>query len=474
MLSIGALIQTAPAQTNSIAGIWQGTATIRDGAQIPGDNQHHRQQPQALKLALLNGPAEPPRVEAPASSVTFDGTHLIATYDYFARKLDATLANGTLTGTYGSVSAKSKTAPTPFTATRVARATDPAAASNAPDIHGSWWIETTSNKGESAWEFRVDPSTGKSPVIKTVIQRIDGDTGGLWGTWNGTSYTVSHFNAAGPAVYTVTPQPDGTLLVKSLLGGVHGSSPDLVARRADEARKEKLAAPTDPTQQTSVKDPSVPFTFSFPDLTGKTVANTDPEFRGKVVIVAVGGSWCPNCHDEAPFLVSLYKKYHAKGLEIVGLDFEQGDPETDTPRLKAFIAHYGIPYPMLVAGNTDQLAEKIPQGVNLNCWPTSFFLGRDGRVKEVHAGVRRPRQHRRPRGTRAQRHCPRRKSFSRSATWPKSPRFASGTTVAKVGPQPAPPSLQLRKKFFARKNRFAGRSANRRMKYGYHAVPNGI
>jgi hypothetical protein len=28
--------------------------------------------------------------------------------------------------------------------------------------------------------------------------------------------------------------------------------------------------------------------------------------------------------------------------------------------------------------------------VNLNCWPTSFFLGRDGRVKEIHAGFAGP------------------------------------------------------------------------------------
>jgi len=151
-----------------------------------------------------------------------------------------------------------------------------------------------------------------------------------------------------------------------------------------------LAAPTYPTQQTTVKDPNVALAFSFPDLSGKIVSNTDPEFRGKVVIVAVGGSWCPNCHDEAPFLVSLYKQFHSKGLEIVNLDFEQGDPETDTGRLKAFIAHYGIAYPVLTAGTTDQLAEKIPQGVNLNCWPTSFFVGRDGLVKETHAGFAGP------------------------------------------------------------------------------------
>jgi len=382
----------SPASPASIVGVWQGSATSHD-QQVPvtvrifGSGSGA-----ALKVAFLNGPAEHPD-ESAASSASFDGSHLVATYDYFARKLDVTLADGKLTGTYGSVSATSKSAPIPVALTRVPRLVDAAAAANPPDIQGRWEIVTHSVKGEAAWEFRVDPPSPKSPVIKTVIQRIDGDTGGLWGTWNGASFTVGHFNAAGPALYSVTPQADGTLVVKNLLGVARSGAPqtaDLIARRTEDARKQNLPAPTDPTQQTSVKDPSVPLAFSFPDVGGKTVSNTDAEFRGKVVIVAIGGSWCPNCHDEAPFLVSLYKKYHAQGLEIVGLDFEQGDPETDTPRLRAFIAHYGIPYPVLTAGTTDQLNEKVPQGVNLNCWPTSFFIGRDGLVKEVHAGFAGP------------------------------------------------------------------------------------
>ena len=59
-------------------------------------------------------------------------------------------------------------------------------------------------------------------------------------------------------------------------------------------------------------------------------------------------------------------------------------------RLRAFVAKYHIPYTVLLAGTRDQLAEKLPQGKNLNCWPTSFFLGRDGRVREVHAGFAGP------------------------------------------------------------------------------------
>ena len=93
--------------------------------------------------------------------------------------------------------------------------------------------------------------------------------------------------------------------------------------RADQARAKGLPQPSDPSRFTSVKDPTEPFRFSFPDLDGKIVSNTDPQFRGKVVIVSIGGSWCPNCHDEAPFLVELYKKYRSQGLEIVELSFEE-------------------------------------------------------------------------------------------------------------------------------------------------------
>jgi len=55
--------------------------------------------------------------------------------------------------------------------------------------------------------------------------------------------------------------------------------------------------------------------------------------------VTVGGSWCPNCHDEAPFLVELYKEFHARGLEIVGLFFEN-DPDLSVvrPRVLSFIS----------------------------------------------------------------------------------------------------------------------------------------
>ena len=375
--SIFLLVTSAIAQNpHTIVGTWEGNATVH-GQQVPirleiagsGSDLH---------AGLINGPES-----SPASSAAFNGDHLLLTFNYYAKTLDAKLNSAHLTGTFGTATTRFPVDLSPKT-TGAKRDGSPA-----QDVQGEWEIAVKSAKGESAWQLRVEPkkTTGE---VKAVIQRIDGDTGSLYGSWTGNSYRISHFTAAGPALYTLTPQVDGTLLVSNLLRADVNDQQNLVARRPAQARAAKLVGPTDPTEQTTVKDPSARFKFSFPDLNGNVVSNTDAQFDGKVVIVAIGGSWCPNCHDEAPFLESLYKQFHSRGLEIVNLSFEEADQLKDPTRLRAFISRYGLTYTVLLAGETEQLNEKIPQAVNLNCWPTSFFLGRDGRVREVHAGFAGP------------------------------------------------------------------------------------
>ena len=91
------------------------------------------------------------------------------------------------------------------------------------------------------------------------------------------------------------------------------------------------------------------------------------------------GSWCPNCHDEAPFLASLYRSHRGRGLEIVALAFEEADQLKNPTRVRGFIKQFGLEYPFLLAGTPEQAAEKIPQAVNLTTFPATFVLGRDGR-----------------------------------------------------------------------------------------------
>jgi len=208
------------------------------------------------------------------------------------------------------------------------------------------------------------------------------------GNYNDGKFVLNHFDGARAFLLNITPQADGTLAL-SLQGG-HQPAKSYVAVRAEEARAKGIPEPTDPEKHTRVKDPNEPFQFSFPDIDGKLVSSNDPRFKNKVVIVNITGSWCPNCHDEAPFLAELYRRYHALGLEIVALDFEEQEQLADKTRLRAFIKKYGIEYTYLIGGEPKELQAKITQAENLNSWPTTFFLGRDGTVRLIHAGFAAP------------------------------------------------------------------------------------
>jgi peroxiredoxin len=164
----------------------------------------------------------------------------------------------------------------------------------------------------------------------------------------------------------------------------------LVAYRPEVARAKGLPEPSNYQTHTTARDPNEVFTYSFRDTSGKVVSNDDPRFKGKVVLAIVTGTWCPNCHDEAQYLVQLYAKYHAQGLQIVALDFEEPDQQSSLKRVNAFIKQYHVPYTYLIAGEPSEMWDKVPQAVNLNTWPATFFIGHDGRVKATHAGFASP------------------------------------------------------------------------------------
>ncbi|WP_066098433.1 TlpA family protein disulfide reductase [Xanthomonas massiliensis] len=319
-----------------------------------------------------------------STAARLDGDHLQLRYDAFDRVLDLVhRPDGSLDGTYAAVNANSKAPRWKIAAKRAGA--EVAADSGAPDIDGLWVIPAQSRKAnEYAWRFIAHQEGGK---LSASVLRVGGDTGALTGTWKDGQFELANFSGTRAALATVRPahddQGNATLDValSDRTGFVH-----YVAYRPDVARKLGLPDVPDLAAHTGVRDPDEVFAFSFKDLQGNLVSNTDARFRHKVLLVDVSGSWCPNCHDEAPFLDELYRKYHAQGLEIVTLDFEDEDEYADPARLRAFVARYKPPFPVLLAGTTDQAQEKLPQAVNLDSWPTTFFINRQGKVAHVHSG----------------------------------------------------------------------------------------
>jgi thiol-disulfide isomerase/thioredoxin len=365
LLALAALPARVEAQ--SISGLWDASVVISGGIEVPfrfeiaGSGK-------AIKGSFFNGDEK-----VTSTTGSFENGALILSFDEYGTKVEATLKDGRLEGQY---SRGTRGAPYPFQAKRFAPA--PVGDAPIPAIAGLWNIQVgKSSKGEAAWQLIVRQSGAEASA---AILRVDGDTGTLTGTYRDGKFVLSHFSGARPLRLELTPASDGTLSV------VQNNDNPFTAVRADQARAKGLPQPSDPSRFTSVKDPTEAFRFSFPDLSGRVVSNTDEKFRGKVVIVSISGSWCPNCHDEAPFLGELYKKYRSRGLEIVSLSFEEEAQLKNPVRLRAFMKRYGIEYTVLIPGEPKELAERVPQGVNLSSFPTTFFIGRDGRVRAVHAG----------------------------------------------------------------------------------------
>jgi thiol-disulfide isomerase/thioredoxin len=134
--------------------------------------------------------------------------------------------------------------------------------------------------------------------------------------------------------------------------------------------------------------------FTFPDLAGKKVSLGDARFKGKVVIVQMLGSWCPNCMDETSYLVNYYKKYHSKGVEIIGLAYERTtDFKKSVPTLTQLKNRFNITYPLLITGYTPGKGDpqkSLPMLADYKGFPTTVIIDKKGDVRKIHTGFSGP------------------------------------------------------------------------------------
>ena len=223
------------------------------------------------------------------------------------------------------------------------------------------------------------PQSGSE--VSGAILRTSGDSGTLTGEWRDGRLTLSHFAGERPLLFEARLNGNGTLDITLDRRFTYR------AARTTQLAGKGIPTPPDLAQFTGVKDPRAPLRFSGVDIDGRPVSQSDPRFRGKVVVLTIGGTWCPNCHDEAPFLSALDNEFRAKGLQVAGLFFENdADLAVVRPRIVAFTKRYGVTYPIIFAGATDQAESKLAQLRNFSVYPTTIIIGRDGLVRRVQAG----------------------------------------------------------------------------------------
>jgi thiol-disulfide isomerase/thioredoxin len=163
--------------------------------------------------------------------------------------------------------------------------------------------------------------------------------------------------------------------------------------RAWQAVRNLEAKPPSSEKLTYLKEGFDRLDFTFPDPDSTMISVSDERFKGKVVVVQILGTWCPNCLDETRFLVDWYKENAQRGVEIVGLAYEQkADFNYAAGRVRKMVDRLGVPYPVLIAGTNDtkQASSTLPALNQVIGFPTTIFVDRLGKVAAIHTGFSGP------------------------------------------------------------------------------------
>ena len=299
----------------------------------------------------------------------------------FNAALIGKLENGVIKGSYFDYSRKDNYS-IPFTAKQDFKSRFEVKEEPKTDVSGKWEIvfsPGSDNEYLAIGQFKQDGNKASGTFLTTT-----GDYRFLEGNVSGDSLFLSCFD--GSHAFLFRAKISGDKIVGEFWSGTHWQENWVGERNAE------FELP-DATSLTFLKPGFSKLDFSFKNLEGKVVSLADKKYAEKVVIVQIMGSWCPNCMDETAYLVSLYKKFHAQGLEVVSLAFEKSDNDaTNIHSLNRLKEHFDVPYDILLAGKASkkEAANKLPMLNHVLSFPTSIFIDRSGEVRRIHTGFSGP------------------------------------------------------------------------------------
>lgn len=150
---------------------------------------------------------------------------------------------------------------------------------------------------------------------------------------------------------------------------------------------------TDPNKLTFAEDKTAAIDLSFPDLEGNLVNLSDPKYDGKIKLIQILGTWCPNCRDETKFLVDYLEKNPSDDIVIFGIGYERyRDQQKGIAALKRYKDKMNIPYPILYGGYADKKAtsEAFPMLNKIISYPTMIYIDKKNQIHKIHTGFNGP------------------------------------------------------------------------------------
>ena len=307
-----------------------------------------------------------------------DATTIVLEFRMFATRIRAERGpDGTLSGGWQMSRIAGPMLPARFVATRIPRLDPtlrfPAAAATTPpavvgDFSGTWKVQFSMLEAGKG----MLTQTSDGVVTGTIIPRGIGDMRYLAGNARGTTLWLSTFDGQHAYVLRAELDPGRQALTGTWV--------------FPQITRDRFTARRVATLDTSLVDKL----HLRRGAKGVTVPQLDdPRYRGKPVIVDYFGTWCPACMDLTPFLVELYRRHHAAGLEIISIALEgTTDDAYNQQQVDYFRKLYAIPWPIVIVPGEYTEAEELlpPELEGTGGYPITIFLDRDRSVRGLHSG----------------------------------------------------------------------------------------
>lgn len=361
-------------------GIWLAKLKTASGQYIPF-NFELKDSAGKKMLTIING-----KEKFKVQDIKVQGDSVLIKMPLFDSEIRAALVGNTLEGNWVR-HIGSKNILIPFSAQAdAAYRFFPSPQQAKFNISGRWSAPFTDDDGQNK-DITVGEFKQTGNDITGTFLTTTGDYRFLQGTVSGDDLYLSCFDGSHAFLFTGKISDEKTITNGKFYAGASSMS-------LWSATKDENAKLPDAYSLTVLKPGYKKIDFTFPDLDQKQVSLTDPQFKNKVVILQILGSWCPNCMDETAYMVNFYKKYHVKGVDVLGLAYERTtDFATSKKNLEQLKRRFNIPYDVLVTGytnNKNEAAKSLPALSSFVAFPTTIIIDKKGDVRKIHTGFSGP------------------------------------------------------------------------------------
>ena len=143
----------------------------------------------------------------------------------------------------------------------------------------------------------------------------------------------------------------------------------------------------DATLLTTVKKGNTKFIVNHPNENGEIINSSEGKYKGKVKIIEIMGTWCPNCKDATTYLRELLTKNDS--IEVISMAFERyRDKDKSLTQLKRYKEKSGLPFEIVLGGYYDKkdASLQLPQIEKLVSYPTLIIVDRNDNIVKIFTG----------------------------------------------------------------------------------------